>query len=300
MIEIREPQAAIWGFYPISRTSLIKEIEKMFKDSIRGPGSLPIVGSKKGQKHIIGGVVPHAGYGYSGFCAAWLYKELGEHIDNIDVVVIMGTNHTGFGGKITTTTYYRRWSTPLGDIDVDIDFINKLKNYYPHLSDDALAHTREHSIEVQLPFLQYLYGNKFSLVPIVVKDVTEEEATAFSKALNKAINEDGRRFIVLASSDFTHHGDIYGYTIFYENIAANVKKLDLMFIEAIINLDTKKFLSLINKYNATVCGYGAIAILMEYSKMNNAHASLLKYYHSADITGDEDIVVGYASIIFHK
>jgi len=295
---VREPQAGAWNFYPLNKNQLINEIERAFMDAKRGPGSLP----KKGcisERQIIGGVVPHAGYYFSAACAAWYYKELAEQVQKIDLAIILGTNHTGFGDKITTTSYYSKWATPLGTINVDVDFINELKKSYPLLYDDALAHTREHSIEVQLPFLQYIYGENFELVPIVVRDVTLEEAQQFSAALKEAIKLSNKRSVVIASSDFTHHGDIYGYVLFTTNIMDNVRELDHKFIQAILDLETRKFLSLIDKYNSTVCGYGAIAITMEYAKILNSKVKLLKYYHSGDITGEEDIIVGYAAIEFY-
>jgi len=294
---IREPQAGAWNFYPLNKKQLIIEIEKAFMDSKRGPGSLP----KKDaviEKQIIGGIVPHAGYYFSAACAAWYYKELAEQVREIDLAVILGTNHTGFGDRVTTTSYYSKWATPLGTIDIDIEFINKLKQLYPLLYDDALAHTREHSVEVQLPFLQYIYGNSFKLVPVVVRDITLEEAQQFADALKKAVEASKKKVIVIVSSDFTHHGDIYGYILFTTDIMNNVKELDYRFIESIIELNTKKFLSLIEKYNSTICGYGAIAVIIEYAKTFNAKAKLLKYYHSGEVTGEEDIVVGYAAIEF--
>jgi AmmeMemoRadiSam system protein B len=295
--DIREPQAGIWGFYPINRDKLLKEIERIFRDTVRGPGATPQV--SEGNLEIIAGVVPHAGYSYSGYCAAWFYKKLAENIPKIDLAIILGTNHTGFGGAITTTTYYKKWSTPIGEIEVDTNFIEKLRNTYRYVEDDVLAHMREHSVEVQIPFLQYVYSG-FKIVPFVVKDIEYEEAKEFAEALHKLVSQGGRRCVVIASSDFTHHGSIYGYTVFRQNIGENVRKLDLMFIEKILQLDTKGFLNLIRKYNATVCGYGAIAIAMEYAKIYQCKAELLKYYHSGDVTGEEDIVVGYAAIAFYK
>ncbi|MCC6015774.1 MAG: AmmeMemoRadiSam system protein B [Desulfurococcaceae archaeon] len=295
--ETREPQASIWGFYPINKDKLLKEIERMFRDSVRGPGALPT--KSEGNLEIIAGIVPHAGYSYSGSCAAWFYKKLAENTPKIDLAIILGTNHTGFGGIITTTTYYKKWSTPLGEVEVDIDFIEKLKNRCRYVEDDVLAHMREHSVEVQIPFLQYLYQD-FKIVPIVVKELGYNEASEFARILYKSVSQTMKRCVVIASSDFTHHGSIYGYTIFRENISENVRKLDLMFIEKIMQLDTKGFLNLIRRYDATVCGFGAIAIAMEYAKLHQCKAELLKYYHSGDVTGEEDIVVGYAAIAFYR
>lgn len=295
---IREPQAAAWGFYPLNRVNLERELERCFRDPTWGPGTVPQRGKARDHR-VVAGVVPHAGYSYSGACAAWFYKELAESHERLDLVVLLGTNHSGFGSSITTTSYYTRWATPLGVVDVDLEFIKKLRGLYPSLDDDALAHTREHSLEVQLPFLQFIYGNTFKIVPVVVKDVDAAEAREFSKALKEVIDEYGKNAVVIASSDFTHHGYIYGYMPFRENISLNVRKLDEELIGALLSLDTRLFLSLISKYSATVCGHGAIAIVMEYAKTKNAKGRLLKYYHSADVTGDEDVVVGYASIGFY-
>ncbi len=300
MARVRQPQAAIWGFYPLDRSALLRELERCFTDGRLGPGSIPRRSVSSKMKSIVGGIAPHAGYVFSGPCAAWLYKEIGEAVERVDTVIIMGSNHTGYGGAITTTTHYSEWATPLGSIEVDTEFISELKELYPALSDDMLAHAREHSVEVQLPFLQYVLGSEFKLVPIVVKDISYVEAHDFAHSLFKTIRALERRVLVIVSSDFTHHGPAYGYVLFRENIAARVRELDLEFIKRIVELNTQEFLKLIRKYDATVCGYGAIAIAMEYTKLANASARLLKYYNSADVTGEEDMVVGYASIELSK
>ncbi len=299
-LEVREPQAGIWGFYPLDRNELLKTIEQCFTDARFGPGRLPSKSAKPRYTSIIGGVAPHAGYSYSGPCAAHLYLELAENPPKPDTVVVMGTNHTGYGGIFTTTTRFKRWATPLGTVEVDIEFVKTLMDVYSKVEDDYLAHMREHSVEVELPFLQYIYGDSFKLVPIVVKDVTERLAREMAEAIYEAARRLGRRIVFIASSDFTHHGYMYDYVVFTSNIRENVAKLDLMIIDSIVKLDTKGFLNTIYKYGATVCGYGAIATLIEYAKLQGGKAKLLKYYNSADVTGDESAVVGYASILFYQ
>lgn len=298
LTNVREPQAALWGFYSFKRSELLKELEQSFKNSTLGPGALP--GRRQQLVQVIGGVAPHAGYSYSGPCAAWLYKEIGENKPQVDTVVLIGTNHSGFGGTITTTTYFSAWLTPLGRVEVDLELIKLLKKEYGALDDDALAHVREHSVEVQIPFLQFIYGDTFKIVPIVVKALDFVQAGEFASSLKNAATSLGRDVIVIASSDFTHHGSMYDYIVFTSNISSNVKKLDMEFINAVLELDTKKFLSLIRKYDATVCGFGAIAIAMEYTKLVKGKTKLLRYYNSAEVTGEEDIAVGYASILFYK
>lgn len=295
--ETREPQAGLWGFYSINKNKLLKEIEQAFTNKEQGPGELPQ--KRVNSVNVVSGIVPHAGYQYSGACASWFYKKLAENEPKIDTVVILGTNHSGFGDQITTTTHFNKWATPLGEVEIDLEFIEMVMKFYKTLSDDLLAHIREHSIEVQLPFLQYLYKD-FRLVPIVVKEIGYEEAQLFAKALYEVVAKTNKKCVVIVSSDFTHHGLVYNYVLFTDQVGVKVKELDMMFIDRILHLDTQGFLKLIQKYNATVCGYGAIAIALEYAKLMNSKAELLKYYHSGNITGDEDIVVGYASIVFQK
>ncbi len=299
-VGVRAPQAALWGFYPINPSSLIKAIENCFKNPRFGPGRLPSKSSRIDEGPVVAGVAPHAGYEFSGPCAAWLYLELAERVPKIDTFVILGSNHTGFGSTFTTTKRFEKWATPLGEVRVDTVFLEELEKEYPALVDDVAAHMREHSIEVQLPFLQYLYENEFELVPIVVKHVEYEEAKEFARAILSVVQKLGRTTVVIASSDFTHHGAYYGYVIFRENVVENVKRLDLEFVKVIEALDTKKFLNMIRRYDSTICGYGAIAVAMEYAKLVNARAKLLKYYNSGEVTGEEDMVVGYASIAFEK
>ena len=247
---------------------------------------------------MLGGVVPHAGYSYSGPCAAYFYKEVGESSEKPDTVVVIGTNHSGYGGDVTTASQYKVWATPLGSVEVDIKFIEELKRVYPALDDDPVAHMREHSVEVQLPFLQYVLGEKFKLVPIVVKWIEYEVAKDFAKAVLSASRSLNRKLLIVASTDFTHHGAMYGYVLFRDKVAFNVRKLDTEFIEEILRLDTRAFLNKLRKYDATVCGPGAVAISMEFAKLAGATPKLLKYYNSAELTGDDSAAVGYAAIAF--
>ncbi len=286
---IRKPYAA-GGFYPLHKEVLIKTIEECFKNKEFGPGSLP--NGFKGD-YAFGGIAPHAGYIYSGPCAAWLYKYLKEYAKP-ETVVILGTNHTGLGDKITTLVTYK-WETPLGIVNTDLEFGKLLIKEVA--VEDFLAMQYEHSIEVQLPFLQYIYGNSFKLVPIILKDMDLEEVRELAKVIYEISLELNRKILVIASSDFTHHGEYYGYVLFTENVNENVKELDLKYIRAIEELNTKKFFELLEKYNGTVCGYLAIGTLIEYTKLIGGKLKLLKYYTSADITKDESLIVGYASVI---
>lgn len=295
---VRRPYAALIGFYPSSRSDLLRELERCFLDKEYGPGRLPSPLSRPGRP-VVGGVVPHAGYSYSGPCAAHFFLELAETTPRPDTVVVMGTNHTGFGGFFTTTTRFEAWETPLGEVPVDLEYVEKLLELTDRIVDDHLAHMEEHSVEVVLPFLQYVYGDGFSLVPVTVRDATPSMAREVAHAVAEAAGELGRRIVFIASSDFTHHGAMYGYVVFTENVAENVARLDLSIIEHILRLDVDGFYKRLTETGATVCGYGAIAALMYYASGRSSGAKLLRYYNSAQLTGEEEVAVGYASIAFY-
>jgi len=292
--EVRAAQAALWGFYPLKRDQLINELRRCFEDGVWGPGSLPR--GYVGELKIIGGIAPHAGYSYSGPCAAHLYKVIGENVRDVNTVIILGTNHTGLGGAITTTKRYI-WSTPLGEVDTDDEFINELLKINL-VEEEPLAHLEEHSVEVQLPFLQFVLKNKFKLVPIVVRELNVSVLRSMAKAIKDISDKLQRNILLIASSDFTHHGSMYGYILYTTAVARKVRELDMLFINHILKLDTEGFIKSLREYGATVCGPGAIAILMEFVKSVGGKAKLLKYYNSAELTGQEDVAVGYASIVF--
>ncbi len=296
---VRQPYAALIGFYPADPDSLIKTIESSFLDSRWGPGRLPR--GPVEDTAPLGGVAPHAGYSYSGPAAAHLFLALAESRFRPDTVVIVGTNHTGYGGIYTTATSWEAWATPLGEVPVDLEMIEQLLRETGRVVDEPLAHVQEHSVEVELPFLQYIYrGHDWSLVPITARDATPSMARELAEAVARAAERLGRRILFLASSDFTHHGPMYGYVVFTENIAENVRRLDLSIIEPILRLDLDGFYKRIIETGATVCGYSAIAALIEYTRLHEGKMRLLQYYNSAELTGEEEIAVGYAAILAEK
>ena len=288
----REPFAGIWGFYPLDRDLLKKSIERCFLDTDYGPGRLP---SENKDSSIHGGIAPHAGYTYSGPCAAHLYLELAEKHDDFDTLVIIGTNHTGIGGDLTTTSAYNEWVTPLGSIPVDLEAVKKLVSN-TGIADDRYAHDREHSVEVQLPFAQYALGSGWKLVPIVAKPFTPEKAKAYATQILGVMEDLGRKPLFIVSSDFTHHGPSYGYVLFTVDPISKVRDLDLAFISRITSLDIGGFYKMVGEYNATICGWPAIMVLMEIARIEGWSFRLLKYYNSGELTGDPSVIVGYASI----
>ncbi len=274
---VRKPYVAGY-FYPRDREELIKMIEKCFLSKL-GVGKLPE--RSYGEKKIIGAVVPHAGYMYSGYEASFVYYELSKQ-KKPETVIIIGPNHTGLGSMVSIS--YDDWETPLGVVEVDKEVVKFLAKTSGVLDINEDAFRYEHSIEVQIPWLQYIYGNDFKIVPICMMLQDLETAKAIGEAISK-INKD---IIILASSDFSH----------YEP-ADVAKDKDMSAIYHILNLDEKGFMKEVQMKNISICGYGPIATCIIASKLLGAkRARLLKYGNSGDVTGDYREVVAYASIIF--
>ena len=279
---IRRPAHA-GTFYPAKKEDLLKAIEESFLHPI-GPGKLPVktMGSTK---LTLGYMVPHAGYMYSGPVAAHAYLDLSAR-RKPDVIVIAGPNHTGMG---LGASVFRgdAWETPLGIVPIDNEIGRLIVEYGSFFSFDNDAHLYEHSVEVQIPFIQYIY-EEIPIVPIVIYIQTLEVARDLGKAIAKIRLEHGVDIVFIASSDLNH----------YEPHEITVKK-DMMAIEKILSLDDKGLYDVLEKENITMCGPAPTAALINYSKtLTGAKPRLLKHATSGDVTGEKDWVVGYASIQF--
>jgi hypothetical protein len=231
-------------------------------------------------------ICPHAGYMYSGPVAASAYYELALD-GKPDTVVLMGPNHTGYG---STLSIMREgvWRTPLGDVEIDTEMANGLIHETNILDVDELAHRYEHSIEVQLPFLQFLYGNTFKIVPICFLMQDYDSTVEVGRALEEVL--DTTNTVVIASSDMTH----------YEPAKTAAAK-DQAALKAVTDMDAKHFYETVETQNITACGYAPITALITYAKgVNVKEAKLLSYHNSGDITGDYSSVVGYAAVSFRK
>ena len=268
-------------FYESDSDELKKQIEDCFKSKF-GPGGIP---SKKG-KNIIGVICPHAGYVFSGACQAFSYKEIGES-EVPDLYVMLGLSHSGFNSCISVED----WETPLGVVNVDKEFGEKVADVCG-LPIDEVAHQNEHSIEVQLPFLQYV-SKDFKILPIMIGP--DIDIKRFAENFKDVLDQTKKNVIFIASSDFTHYGVNYGFVPFSSNVKDNLYKLDKKAIDQILKLDSDGFLDLASK--STICGQYPIAALIEISKLLGAKkVELLKYYTSGDIVKDYSNSVGYASI----
>jgi len=261
-------------FYEDDFVKLEGQIKNCFLSKF-GPGEL----QNKRVKKIFGVITPHAGYSYSGACAAHAYKEIGESVFP-KRYVILGVNHTGYSGKRLALSY-DDWQTPFGLVKNSQDSIFNLK-------EDKKAHAFEHSIEVQLPFLQFVSRDKLHstrILPITVSEVDYE----YCREIAKEFPKDS---VLIISSDFTHYGSLYNYTP-----SEKINKIDMEAIDLILKFKTKEFLDYTK--DKTICGKYGIALGLEILKnMGATKARLLKYYTSGDITKDYDNQVGYASIVF--
>jgi len=278
---VRHPIVA-GQFYPDDKEELNKEIEGSFKSGF-GPGLL----SKKRENDLIGIIAPHAGYVFSGQCAAWAYKEIAE-AKLPDIYIILGLSHQGF----RTCVSLEDWETPLGVVKNDKEFGKELVK--AGIKQDERAHAMEHSIEVQIPFLQFV-SKDIKIVPIIVSpDVDYKEV---SEKIYQTVKKLGRKVCIIASSDFTHFGVNYGYFPFSNDVKENLHKLDNGAIEHIKKLDAVRFLGYVEDTGATICGKIPVAVALELSKkLGSRKAKLLKYYTSGDISGDYSSMVGYGAI----
>ncbi len=263
---IRYPAVA-GTFYPSDPTDLRKLILSLLS---RAPDYPP--------RRIVGAVVPHAGYVYSGPVAAYAYRALEKTTQPHDRIVVVGPNHTGMGTPISVFPR-GEWVTPLGTVPVDEDLASSIVEGST-AEFDVEAHIFEHSVEVQLPFLQTVFPS-FSFVPIVMMDQTYDAA----KDLASAIPED---VLLIASSDFSHYVP--------EDVA---RERDGAVIDRILALDAPGVERAVEETGASVCGYGPIMVLVEWAKRLGARAELLKYGTSGDVTGDRSNVVAYAAIVFY-
>ncbi len=231
-------------------------------------------------------VCPHAGYIYSGPVAAHAYFSLAQD-GKPDVFVILGPNHTGYGNPLSAMRE-SAWRTPLGDVQIDTETADAIASETGIVDFDEVAHKHEHSIEVQLPFLQFLYGAAFKFVPLCFLMQDLESAMEVGRGLAEVLAN--KNAVVIASSDFTH----------YEP-QARVDKKDANALKAVEALDQKEFFQVIESEDISACGYGPIAALMTYAKALGAtKAEVLCHKTSGDVTGDKTSVVGYAAVAIKK
>ena len=285
MTELNLRQPAVAGsFYAGDLKSLNIQIENCFLHKI-GPGEIPLVNPKR-QNNIIGLISPHAGYMYSGPVAAnGFYKiALGGKPDTI---IILGPNHRGFGEDVSIMAE-GKWKTPLGELEIDAEIAEDILKNSKTIKNDKKAHQYEHSIEVQLPFIQYIYGNNIKFVPICMTRQDINTDIEIAKSICSSVVD--KNILIIASSDFTHYEP--------QEYAENVDK---QAINAILEFNPKKLYDIIYRQNLTMCGPGPITVMLIICEILGAKkAELLKYATSGDVSGIFNQVVGYASLVVSK
>ncbi len=283
------------SWYPSKKEALIKDLKSSFSNNTFGPGKLPESLNME-TRTIFGGVSPHAGYAFSGKCAAFTYLNLfKEKIP--DTVIILGTDHVGYGGVALLGD--GAWETPLGNLEIDIELSQKILESSDIIVDDPSAFTgfmeREHNIEIQLPFIKFCAEDKDVKI-VTMKFGGKKDYSAFEVIANdiatsiKALNKD---VVIVASSDMSH-----------KNVSSTeqldqFKKIDREVIDAFVEFDPKKALSAASR--TTVCGAQTITTLMLICKnLDCTNGKSLKYYTSADVRGEYGYCVGYFSGILMK
>jgi AmmeMemoRadiSam system protein B len=278
------PPAQAGTFYPDTEGALRTQIHNCFLHPL-GPRTIPSIPAKPDDQ-LVGIIVPHAGYDYSGPVAANSYYRLASS-GLRDSVIILGPNHTGYGSGVSTMTD-GQWATPLGEVPVHRSLATSITKLSGLIDVEEEAHRREHSIEVQLPFLQFIYPRRFQFVPICMMLQDFKTSMETGDAIAKA--SEGTGTMLIASSDWTH----------YEP-QESAKRKDMEAIQAVLEMDEKKFQDTIEENHVSACGYGPVTAVLHASKILGAkQAKLLSYQTSGDTAGDKRSVVGYAAIAFTK
>jgi len=277
---VRKPAVA-GQFYPADREELSALIDSCYLHPL-GPGKRPP--APVADRNLVSAVCPHAGFVYSGPVAAHSYLHVSSLRDP-DLIVVVAPNHYGIGSGVSTFKD-GEWETPLGRMRVDSQAAQELAGLEETVAFDPGAHRLEHSLEVQLPFLQKIYGDSVPFLPISLIFQDIDTARALSSALSKLLR--GRRAVLVASSDLTHYEP--------SDVA---KRKDMALLQRVLESDLEGFYSTLERLNVTSCGFGAIATVMETSKsLGLTKPELLKYATSGETTGDNLQVVGYGALRF--
>ena len=276
------PPAVAGSFYPENAHELAQQVD-----------GFCVRASDAAKTRAIACIVPHAGYMYSGHVAGAVYTE----VELPRRFLLLGPRHFAHGQPLAILSE-GSWRTPLGDAEIDAALAADLAHAFPLLRDDAIAHAREHSLEVQIPFLQRLamqapQAGDFRFVPVVLASdrygALEELGEAVARVIEKANAAGTGPVLIIASTDMNH----------YENDAATRAK-DWRAIERILALDAHGLYDTVRNERITMCGYAAtVATLIAARSLGATQARLVRYATSGEINGDYSRVVGYAGMVIH-
>ncbi len=268
---VRKPAVA-GRFYPGNAQQLRSEVETFT--------AAPANAAAEPKIRATGCVVPHAGYMYSGHVAGAVFRRL----ELPRRFVILCPNHTGMGEPLAIMSE-GAWNTPLGNVPIDEALAAELKAHMPLLTEDSVAHRDEHALEVELPFLQVLAPG-FQFVPITVGTSNFEALSALGVVIGKALMNRKAEVMIVASSDMNH----------YENDSVTRVK-DRRAIDQLLAVDPRGLYDVVHEGNISMCGYGpAVVMLTAAKKLGATKAELIRYATSGDVSGEKDMVVGYAGI----
>lgn len=280
---IRAPTVA-GRFYAGTATRLREDVEAAFRHRL-GPGQVPDV-NPTGPRDLVALVSPHAGYTYSGPAAAHGFAALAAD-GRPDVVVVLGPDHQGMKVPIAVSGA-SAWRTPLGEVRVDAGLSRRLDDADIGARIDDAAHQWEHSLEVQVPFLQVLLGEAWRLVAVVISDHRPEALRKFGEGLARILQDVNA--VIIASTDFSHYVS-----------QAEAEQEDRLAVRAILDLDGEGLLATVEHRRISMCGSAPVAAaLFAAAKLGARSTRLLRYFTSGDTSGDYSAVVGYGSIAISR
>jgi AmmeMemoRadiSam system protein B len=266
---VRETAVA-GAFYPMHPGDLQRQLDRL-------------VPAEETRHRLLACISPHAGYVYSGGVAGRLFG----HLDLPERIVVMGPNHTGVGASVAVAPH-AEWDTPLGPQPVDRELAERIQARFPEASPDAGAHWKEHSIEVQLPFLRKRRGD-IRVLPICLKHLDLEACLRLGRALAEVVAELEEPVGIVASSDMTHYQP--------DEVA---RSLDRKAIDAALARDPAALYEVVHREGITMCGVIPATIALEAANQLGAtDAHLVAYATSGDTSGDYSAVVGYAGVCIH-
>lgn len=265
------------SFYPGSEPALTRLLEDLYRSEEKKIGRVDPAAT------LIGGVVPHAGYVYSGYEAMHFFHFLKNPERRYDTFVIVNPNHTGMGEDVEADAH-DSWESPLGSVPLDTEFIRALE-----LPVARRAQQKEHSAEVMLPFLQYVLDYPFRIAPVCMLRQDPDSARLVAERIRSAQQRLDRKILLIASSDFSHYVEPeFG------------RQQDDLVLEQVRRLDTGALYAAVRKHNISVCGYGPIMSLIDYAGLvtKNPKTTVLARGNSGK-SGRPGPVVDYVSILFH-
>ena len=263
-------------FYP----SNVKDLTKLYHTILKTEQKN--INYQLAESNLIGAIVPHAAYVYSGYQAIHVFEILKSSSKKFDTFFIINPNHSGLGPSIAFDTN-EAWETPFGDVQLDLDLMRIMD--FPQ---SEAAHQSEHSAEIMLPFLKYALDYDFKIVPITLSEQNKSNAQILASSIHKVVQESHKNTFFIASSDFSHFLS-----------PKRGQELDDFVLNEIYELNSLGIEQEVNSKNITVCGFGPIMSLIEYAKMQtiNPQISLLRRGHSGEVHPSIE-VVNYISILF--